>query len=183
MSEYTLLTLVSYPDPTPRREGSGNIRAFSWLCCVSSHMTLITCLHHLLLHSRSHERSISAFVIAISCLSLCSYVRVAKGYLCLHCQAGAVRSRDQCHVLLTQHNQGNARMSPDPSLRGVGSGHETILTRVILNLNSNYTTCNIALCNFCTSTKACGCFDSSPFHHLVEVHRDKLCMRTQSQRR
>ena len=61
-------------------------------------MTLITCLHHFLLYSCSHERSISAFVIAISCLSLCSYVKVAKGYLCLHCQAGAVRSRDQCHV-------------------------------------------------------------------------------------
>ena len=61
-------------------------------------MTLITCLHHLLLHSHSHERSISAFVIAISYLSLCSYVKVAKGYLCLHCQAGAVRSSDQCHV-------------------------------------------------------------------------------------
>ena len=117
--------VVSYPDPTPRREGSGDIPAFSWLCCVSSHMTLITCLHQLFLHSRSHERSISAFVIAISCQSLCSYIRVAKGYLCLHCQAGAVRSRDQCHVLLTQHNQENARMSPDPSLRGVGSGHET----------------------------------------------------------
>ena len=27
-------------------------------------MTSITCLHHLLLHSRSRERSISAFVIA-----------------------------------------------------------------------------------------------------------------------
>ena len=88
-------------------------------------MTLITCLHHLLLHSRSHERSISAFVLAICCQSLCSYVRVAKGYLCLHCQAGAVRTRDQCHVLLTQHNQENTRMSPDPSLRGVGSGHKT----------------------------------------------------------
>ena len=90
--------VVSYPDPTSRREGSGDIRAFSWLCCISSHMTLITCLHHLLLHSRSHERSISAFVIAIS---LCSYVyvKVAKGYLCLHYQAGAVRSRDQCHVV------------------------------------------------------------------------------------
>ena len=25
----------------------------------------------------------------------------------------------------TQYNQENARMSPDPSLRGVGSGHET----------------------------------------------------------
>ena len=86
-------------------------------------MTLITCLHHLLLHSPSHERSISAFVIAGK--SLCSYVRVAKGYLCLHCQAGAVRSRDRCHVLMTQHNQENARMSPDPSLRGLGSGHET----------------------------------------------------------
>ena len=52
-------------------------------------MTLITCLYHLLLHSRSHEQSISAFVIAISYLSLCSYVKVAKGYPCLHCQAGA----------------------------------------------------------------------------------------------
>ena len=61
-------------------------------------MTLITCLHHFLLCSHSHEQSISAFVIAISCLNLCSYVKVAKGYLCLHCQAGAVRSRDQCHV-------------------------------------------------------------------------------------
>ena len=90
--------VVSYPDPTPRREGCGDIQAFSWLCCVSSHMTLITCLHHLLLHSRSHEQLISAFVIPISCQSLCSYVRVAKGYLCLHCQAGAVRSCDQCHV-------------------------------------------------------------------------------------
>ena len=88
-------------------------------------MTLITFLHHLLLHSRSHEWSISAFVIAISCLNLCSYVKVAKGYLCLHCQAGAVRSRDQCHMLLTQHNQEYAPMSPDPSLRGVGSGYET----------------------------------------------------------
>ena len=27
--------------------------------------------------------------------------------------------------LLRQHNQENARMSPDPSLQGVGSGHET----------------------------------------------------------
>ena len=85
-------------------------------------MTLITCLHHLLLHSRSHERSISAFVIAISCQSLCLYVRVAKGYLCLHCQAGAVRSRDQCHVLLTQHNQENARMSP----RGWNPSRESV---------------------------------------------------------
>ena len=85
-------------------------------------MTLITCLHHLLLHSRSHEQSISAFIIAISCQSLCSYVRVAKGYLFLHCQAGAVRSHDQCHVLLTQHNQENARMSPDPSFEGCGLG-------------------------------------------------------------
>ena len=58
-------------------------------------MTFIMRLHHLLLHSRSHERSISAFVIAISCLSPYSYVKVAKGYLCLHYQAGAVRSRDQ----------------------------------------------------------------------------------------
>ena len=24
------------PRPTHRREGSGDIRAFSWLCCVSS---------------------------------------------------------------------------------------------------------------------------------------------------
>ena len=34
--------VVSYPDPTPLREGSGDIGAFSWLCCVSSHVTLIT---------------------------------------------------------------------------------------------------------------------------------------------
>ena len=115
------LHIVSYPDPTPRREGAGDIGAFSWLCCVSSHMTLITCLHHLLLHSRSHERSISAFVIVISCQSLCSYVKVAKGYLCLHCQAGGVRSRDQCHVTAdtAQPRKRSNVTRPFPSRGGV----------------------------------------------------------------
>ena len=81
-------------------------------------MTLITCLHHF---SRSHERSISAFVIAISYLSLCSYVKVAKGYLCLHCQAGAVRSRDQCHVTAdtAQPRKRSNVTRPFPSRGGV----------------------------------------------------------------
>ena len=82
-------------------------------------MTLITCLHHFLLHSRSHEQSISAFVIVISCPSLCSYVKVAKGYLCLHCLAGTVRSHDQCHVAADTAQHSNVTR---PFL---GSGHET----------------------------------------------------------
>ena len=114
--------VVSYPDPTPRREGSGDIRAFSWLCCVSSHMTLITCLHHCIIcYYTLAERLISAFVIAISYLSLCSYVKVAKGYLCLHCQAGAVRSRDQSHVAAdtAQPRKHSNVTRPFPSRGGV----------------------------------------------------------------
>ena len=91
-------------------------------------MTLITCLHHLLLHSRSHERSIS--VIAIGYLTLCSYVKVAKGYLCLHCQAGAVRSRDQCHVTAdTAQPRKRSNVTRHFPSRG-GSGHETTHTYV-----------------------------------------------------
>ena len=58
-------SLVSCPDPTPRREGSGDIRAFSWLYCVVgliigttipiSYNIFYTCIHmDTLMHIRMY---------------------------------------------------------------------------------------------------------------------------------
>ena len=82
------------PRPHPQNgKGSGDIRAFSWLCCVSSHVT-----------TTRHAYGIRHTVLYVVC---------------------------RCHWL-TQHNQENTRMSPDPfPFCGWGLGTRLWLSRPV----------------------------------------------------
>ena len=71
--------------PRPHPQNGNDIRAFSWLYCVSSHVTTTR-------HAYGIRRTV---LYVVSC------------------------------VLLTQHNQENARMSPDPFRWGLGTGDKT----------------------------------------------------------
>ena len=127
------LSLVPRPHPQ-NGKGSGDIRAFSWLCCVSSHVTTTR-------HAYGIRRTVP---YVVSCVLLTQHnqenarmspdpfpfcgwglgTRLAFSWLC--CVSSHVTTKRHAYgirrtvlyvvscVLLTQHNQENARMSPDP---------------------------------------------------------------------